>query len=379
MSTPTAGTSKVSSTARISTQGGIRRSSRVPKLSTSSRQVKVVKKTSRPSNVGASGQPVRRSDPPAEFIIPPVPVEASSNWTQPVYSNKQWFEDNCRQCKICETVFTSREEAMSCFFTLHHNYRRQCLVCFTLLSLGPDPDKLLFMHYDHRHRNPGDEPSTLRCPYCSDTITYDSVSMHMISTHYYLPYPNGTHPLVTAEAARFLREIKPADPRFKYHLASGTISAEMIDASHDDFGVIHDYVNNGQVHETFGVKLLQVLKISRNAERTRLPYTPQIDNRVVLWHGTRTQNIVGILTKGFTIPVASRQMFGTGIYFADRISKSARYCWNYAVDPPVNWEGYLFLCEVQLGRSHHATDVDHSLISAPASITSRQRMHVTLM
>jgi poly [ADP-ribose] polymerase len=50
----------------------------------------------------------------------------------------------------------------------------------------------------------------------------------------------------------------------------------------------------------------------------------------MLWHGSRICNYVGILNQGLRIapPEApsSGYLFGKGIYFADRIQKSAPYC-----------------------------------------------------
>ena len=51
---------------------------------------------------------------------------------------------------------------------------------------------------------------------------------------------------------------------------------------------------------------------------------------MLLWHGSRLTNYVGILSQGLRIappeaPVTG-YMFGKGIYFADMVSKSANYC-----------------------------------------------------
>ena len=51
----------------------------------------------------------------------------------------------------------------------------------------------------------------------------------------------------------------------------------------------------------------------------------------LLWHGSRTENYVGILSEGLRIATpdapVSGYMFGKGLYFADVPSKSANYCY----------------------------------------------------
>ena len=59
-------------------------------------------------------------------------------------------------------------------------------------------------------------------------------------------------------------------------------------------------------------------------------------NKMLLWHGSRIANFVGILSQGLRIappeaPV-SGYLFGKGIYLADMIGKSAGYCRSWGSD-----------------------------------------------
>lgn len=61
-------------------------------------------------------------------------------------------------------------------------------------------------------------------------------------------------------------------------------------------------------------------------------YLKDIPNKMLLWHGSRLTNFVGILSQGLRIappeaPVTG-YMFGKGVYFADMSSKSANYCFT---------------------------------------------------
>ena len=74
-----------------------------------------------------------------------------------------------------------------------------------------------------------------------------------------------------------------------------------------------------------------------------------IGNKMLLWHGSRLTNFVGILSQGLRIappeaPVTG-YMFGKGVYFADMSSKSANYCFTNKE----NNTGILILCEVAIG------------------------------
>lgn len=145
---------------------------------------------------------------------------------------------------------------------------------------------------------------------------------------------------VSRGAVHFLRQI-PGFPESL--LNSGQCTAQVLSTSSEEFQLILDYVTHGQVH-SYGVQLLQVLQISRKAEQG-YPTTGQ--NSRMLWHGTHNGNVPLILENGLQLPEYKRQMFGAGIYFADRISKSARYTSAAGV---AGREGYLFLCEVDLGK-----------------------------
>jgi poly [ADP-ribose] polymerase len=68
---------------------------------------------------------------------------------------------------------------------------------------------------------------------------------------------------------------------------------------------------------------------------------------MLLWHGSRVSNFVGILSQGLRIAPpeapASGYLFGKGLYFADMASKSLNYCY------PTEQVGLVLLCEVALG------------------------------
>eukprot|EP00286_Rhodomonas_abbreviata_P026315 CAMPEP_0181301288 /NCGR_PEP_ID=MMETSP1101-20121128/7341_1 /TAXON_ID=46948 /ORGANISM="Rhodomonas abbreviata, Strain Caron Lab Isolate" /LENGTH=743 /DNA_ID=CAMNT_0023406577 /DNA_START=60 /DNA_END=2291 /DNA_ORIENTATION=- len=85
-----------------------------------------------------------------------------------------------------------------------------------------------------------------------------------------------------------------------------------------------------------------------------------VDNRALLWHGSRLTNWAGILSQGLRVappeaPVTG-YMFGKGVYFADSFSKSANYCNAQGRGAT----GLLLLCEVALGRPNELSTADYN-------------------
>ena len=142
-----------------------------------------------------------------------------------------------------------------------------------------------------------------------------------------------------------------------------------LDKDRDEFAMLQEYVANthGATHSSYSLEVLEVFSIARHGESKRYKPFSKMENRMLLWHGSRTTNYVGILSQvrpslqpslvtllpplqGLRIappeaPVTG-YMFGKGVYFADMVSKSANYCRTTPSEPV----GLLLLCEVALGN-----------------------------
>jgi len=80
---------------------------------------------------------------------------------------------------------------------------------------------------------------------------------------------------------------------------------------------------------------------------------------MLLWHGSRLTNFVGILSQGLRIappeaPVTG-YMFGKGVYFADMVTKSANYCFTNKNSNI----GLMLLCEVAMGDMNEKYYADY--------------------
>jgi poly [ADP-ribose] polymerase len=72
---------------------------------------------------------------------------------------------------------------------------------------------------------------------------------------------------------------------------------------------------------------MEVLDVFEIRNPSQISQFKDVRNKMLLWHGSRLSNFVGILSQGLRIappeaPVTG-YMFGKGIYFADISSKSA--------------------------------------------------------
>jgi hypothetical protein len=111
------------------------------------------------------------------------------------------------------------------------------------------------------------------------------------------------------------------------------------------------------------VSIANIFAVERIGERDNIKTWDKIGNKMLLWHGTKPENVVGILQTGFRIAPACAEttgaMFGEGIYFTDLFSKGFNYTsgtqfhsfgstQQKKMKPP---KKYMFLCEVALGKS----------------------------
>jgi predicted DNA-binding WGR domain protein len=125
-----------------------------------------------------------------------------------------------------------------------------------------------------------------------------------------------------------------------------------IEKNSEEWKRINTYLQNthGATHTTYGLELVDLYEMEHEGDAERFKPHAQDPNRMLLWHGSRLTNWVGIISQGLRIapPEApsTGYMFGKGAYFADMSSKSANYCFTTSEKTT----GILMLCEVALGN-----------------------------
>lgn len=91
---------------------------------------------------------------------------------------------------------------------------------------------------------------------------------------------------------------------------------------------------------------------------------------MMLWHGSRVSNFVGILSQGLRIappeaPVSGYN-YGKGIYFADIFGKSACYCRGGTS----NNEILIMVVKVAVGKKNVLERTDYNASNLPAGTNS---------
>ncbi|VDK42567.1 unnamed protein product [Taenia asiatica] len=137
---------------------------------------------------------------------------------------------------------------------------------------------------------------------------------------------------------------------------------EPLDRDSEEFKRIMEFlrVTHAPTHSNYALEVLDIFSLSREGEAERFK---TLNNRMMLWHGSRRTNWAGILAQGLRIapPEApsTGYMFGKGVYFSDMASKSANYCYTSPSAP----QGCLLLCEVALGKTHDCFTANASRLS----------------
>ncbi|XP_031502932.1 poly [ADP-ribose] polymerase 1 isoform X2 [Nymphaea colorata] len=135
------------------------------------------------------------------------------------------------------------------------------------------------------------------------------------------------------------------------------LCCDIVPLDHDsaDYQLVKKFLlsTHAPTHKDWALELEDVYALEREGELDKYaPYKSKLKNRMLLWHGSRLTNFVGILSQGLRIAPpeapATGYMFGKGIYFADLVSKSAQYCYTDKKDPV----GLMLLSEVSLGEMY---------------------------
>ena len=118
--------------------------------------------------------------------------------------------------------------------------------------------------------------------------------------------------------------LNPIDAHFK---SLNLKSMDPVDANSKEFAALATYTKNthGSTHSHYSVKVEAAFRVTRHFEDENWA-KGGFDKlgkgqRLLLWHGSRSTNFVGILSQGLRIappeaPV-NGYMFGKGVYFAD--------------------------------------------------------------
>jgi len=105
-------------------------------------------------------------------------------------------------------------------------------------------------------------------------------------------------------------------------------------------------------------------------EAERIAQWKNLPNRMLLWHGSKVENFLGILSQGLRIAPpesdTSGWAFGQGIYFADQFQKSFNYTSSQVIGRC--HAVFLLLCEVALGKMYEVFQYRSNLKVLPGTL-----------
>lgn len=125
-----------------------------------------------------------------------------------------------------------------------------------------------------------------------------------------------------------------------------------------EFKLLEEYakVTNYQTNDEYELEIEEIFKLSRKGEDERFEAFKKFPNRYLLWHGSFLTNFVSIFCHGLKIAPSEvprlGKKFGKGLYFADMMSKSTKFC----ITGKENRTGLMLLCEVALGDIDECTE-----------------------
>jgi poly [ADP-ribose] polymerase len=128
-----------------------------------------------------------------------------------------------------------------------------------------------------------------------------------------------------------------------------------------------------------GMTVRGIYAVRRDGERAR--YAAHVGNERLLFHGSRVQNWVGILSRGILLPKIVVSMgvrrtdagwLGNGIYFGDAASTSAGY-----TSPGAGGSRFMALARVALGNAREYTRITHGLTEPPDGYDSCHGVRAT--
>ena len=131
-----------------------------------------------------------------------------------------------------------------------------------------------------------------------------------------------------------------------------------------------ELIRNNFINSTGGsnAQIKAVYKITKSVNDRNFNLK-NFNNRYIFFHGTKVENVIGILSQGLKIApvqaIYTGASYGVGIYLSDSFSMSLGYCTSYANNYNYNSMRYsnkrfMFMAEVAVGKVGYNDDTNVS-------------------
>lgn len=124
-------------------------------------------------------------------------------------------------------------------------------------------------------------------------------------------------------AVRTIQDANKMESPIDYHYLSLKIDIKPVDKLEETFTMVKNYLEytKGPTHTEYQLELVDIFELEKEA-----PFV-DVGNRMLLWHGSRLSNFVGILSQGLRIAPPEAPV--TGYMFGEwspRISRNVYCC-----------------------------------------------------
>jgi poly [ADP-ribose] polymerase len=164
------------------------------------------------------------------------------------------------------------------------------------------------------------------------------------------------------EAAIATLTVQKHDPQASRYDALGA-EISLLPQNDRSNGEISDLIDRTSVHG-YKLRIRDIFMLTLPAERRTFEHNNRGRSQIArLFHGTAGHNVRHILHTGLICPrsPSNGRMFGHGIYFANKATKSTNYCSVRGRRVP----HFLFLADVAIGTSYIAREAMSDLREAP--------------
>jgi ankyrin repeat protein/predicted DNA-binding WGR domain protein len=139
---------------------------------------------------------------------------------------------------------------------------------------------------------------------------------------------------------------------YEYCLRSLNIKIVRLPENNEEFELVNKYVKATQASTNLAIS--NIYAVERKGEAETFAQWAKLENKRLLWHGTRTENVMGILHQGLRIAPSEAQRtgarLGNGLYFSDFFQRAASFSSDFGLWNAGNQKVYVLLVEVALGK-----------------------------
>jgi poly [ADP-ribose] polymerase len=123
-----------------------------------------------------------------------------------------------------------------------------------------------------------------------------------------------------------------------------------------EFGLLSQYIHNTYYegmhpNQPDRRHLKHIIRLTKDSEA--LTFKTDLSNRLLLFHGSKVSNFLGILAQGLRVQPLEVQrngnLLGKGIYFTDMLTKALMYTGENANVAGAGSSRFVLVCEVALG------------------------------